>query len=74
MNLWLMALKTWNKAAIDAGEIERWTIPKKGTEQYREVREVLEFLKQNPRFFKGAEDLAEEIQRTGPDYKRRSFK
>ena len=57
---WLTALKIWNK------ERDKWSIPRKGTEDYKEVREVMDYLKENPNFFKGAEKLASEIEAVGP--------
>ena len=57
---WIMALKIWNKDR--AG----WSIPRKGTDEYDEVREVMDYLRDNPNFFKGDDKLVSEIEAVGP--------
>ena len=58
---WIMALKIWNK------DRSGWSIPRKGTDEYKEVREVMDFLRDNPNFFKGEDKLVAEIEAVGAE-------
>ena len=57
---WIMALKIWNK------DRDTWSIPRKGSEEYDEVREIMDYLREHPNFFKGEDKLVSEIEAVGP--------
>jgi len=62
---WIRALQIWNKGQRQEDASHTYTIPRKGTEGYREVREVMEFLVENPRFFDKADDVLAELDMEG---------
>lgn len=65
MSLWVQALRIWNKGERET-KGAAWSIPRKGTEGYDEVREIMDYLRENPNFFKGAESTVSEIEAEGP--------
>jgi hypothetical protein len=66
MSVWIQALKIWNKGEIEEGRVASWLIPRKGTDAYDEVRGIMDYLRAHPNFFKGAEDVEEQIEKVGP--------
>ena len=66
MSVWIQALKIWNKGEVEDGRAASWVIPRKGSKEYDEVRGVMDYLREHPNFFKGAEDVEEEIEKFGP--------
>ncbi len=47
-NLWMRTLKIWNAYEEAENPSHKYLVPKKGTEAYDEVRELMDYLKENP--------------------------